>query len=106
MSENKIKKPDANPIAALLLTWFVLGLGHLLINGQQRKWIFTLIAGIVGSCLCVLPGIVIGILSIVEAYKTAERLQKGEEIGINEYTLPLLFKIIKIVDKEATCAQA
>jgi hypothetical protein len=54
----------------------------------------------------VLPGIVIGILSIVEAYKTAERLQKGEEIGINEYTLPLLFKIIKIVDKEATCAQA
>ena len=42
----------------------------------------------------------------VRAYKTAERLQKGEEIGENEYTLPLLFKIIKIVDKQATCAQA
>ncbi|HNX94433.1 MAG TPA: hypothetical protein PKL14_04660 [Holophaga sp.] len=97
-----IRKPDANPIVAALLTWFVFGLGHLLINGQQRKWIFTLVAGIVGSFLCVLPGLVIGILSIIEAYQTAERLQKGEEIGINEYCQPLLFKIISMVDKEAT----
>ncbi|HLP02855.1 MAG TPA: hypothetical protein VK163_12580 [Opitutaceae bacterium] len=102
---NKIKKPDANPIVALLLTWFVFNLGHLLINGQQRKFIYTLVAIIVGYVLCVLPGLVIAILSIVDAYQTAVRLQKGEEIGENEYTQPLLFKIIKIVDKQATCAQ-
>lgn len=106
MSQNKIKKPDANPIVALLLTWFVFNLGHLVINGQQRKFIYTLIAIIVGYVLCILPGMVIAILSIIDAYQTAERLQKGEEIGENEYTFPLLFKIMKIVDKEATCAGA
>ena len=106
MSQNKIKKPDANPIVALLLTWFIFNLGHLLINGQQRKFIYTLVAIIIGYVLCVLPGMVIAILSIIDAYQTAVRLQKGEEIGENEYTLPLLYKIIKIADKEATCAQA
>jgi uncharacterized membrane protein YedE/YeeE len=106
MSQKTIKKPDANPVVALLLTWFIFGLGHLLINGQQRKWLFTLIAGIVGSFLCVLPGLVIGVLSIIDSYQTAERLQKGEEIGENEYTQPLLFKIMKLVDKEATCSKA
>lgn len=49
MSQTTIRKPDANPIVAALLTWFVLGLGHLIINGQQRKWIFTLVAGLVDS---------------------------------------------------------
>jgi hypothetical protein len=106
MTLKTIRKPDANPIAAALLTWFVLGLGHLIINGQQRKWIYTLIAGLVGSCLCVLPGIVIGILSVVDAYQTAERLQNGEEIGENEYSQPFLFKIISLIDKEATCSRA
>jgi hypothetical protein len=101
-----IKKPEANPLVALLLTAFVLGLGHLIINGQQRKWIFTLLAGFLGTLCCCIPGMIIGILSIIEAYKTAERLQKGEEIGENEYTLPLLFKIVSKIDKQATCSQA
>ena len=106
MSQNTIKKPEANPIVALLLTWFIFNLGHLLINGQQRTVIYPLVAIIVGSFLCVLPGIVLSVLSIIDAYQTAERLQKGEEIGENEYSQPLLFKIMKIVDKEATCSKA
>ena len=106
MSQNTISKPDANPIVAALLTWFVFGIGHIIINGQQRKWLYTLVATFVGSILCVLPGIVIGILSVIDAYQTAERLQKGEEIPENEYTQPLLFKLISMVDKEATCSKA
>ena len=101
-----ISKPDANPVVALLLTAFVLGLGHLIVNGQQRKWMYTLIGSIVGSCACILPGIVIAVLSIVDAYQTAERLQKGEAIGENEYTFAPLFKIMSYVDKEATCKNA
>ncbi len=73
----KISKPGANPIVALLLTWFVFGIGHFVINGQQRKWLFTLVASIVGSCCCVLPGLVIGILSVVDSFQTAQRLQEG-----------------------------
>lgn len=97
-----IKKPDANPVVALLLTWFVFGLGHLLINGQQRKWMYTLIAGIIGSFLFFIPGMIIGVCSIIDAYQTADRLSKGEEIGENEYTFEPLYKIMSFIDKTAT----
>ena len=105
MSNGTITKPDANPVLALLLTWFVLGTGHIFINGQQRKWLYTLIACLVGTLLCCVPGITISICSIIDAYQTAERLQKGETIGENEYTFPLLFKIMSKFDKEATCTR-
>lgn len=101
-----IRKPDADPLVAALLTWFVLGLGHLLTNGQQRKWIFTLVLGIIGSILCAFPGLFVWVLSTIDAYQTAERLKNGEEIGINEYSLPILYKIVKIIDSEATCKSA
>ena len=101
-----ISKPDANPVVALLLTAFVLGLGHLVVNGQQRKWIYTLVASLVGSCACIVPGLIIAVLSIVDAYQTAQRLQAGETIEENEYTYAPLFKVISYVDKEATCKNA
>ncbi len=97
-----IRKPDANPILAVLLTWFLLGSGHVIVNGQQRKWIFTLVATFVGQFLCVLPGIVVALLSIVDAYQTAQRLQAGEEIGENEYSNETLFKIVSKLDSTAT----
>jgi hypothetical protein len=99
---NTIHKPEANPIVSALLTWLLLGTGHLFINGQQRKWIMTLVASLIGSILCCVPGIVIGVLSIIESYKTAERLQAGETIGENEYTNAMLFKIIRLIDSTAT----
>jgi hypothetical protein len=104
--DKTISKPDANPIVALLLTWLVFGLGHLIVNGQQRKWLFTLLASLVGTCACLLPGIVIAVFSIVDAYQTAQRLQAGETIPENEYTFVPLFKVIKLVDDTATCARA
>ncbi len=97
-----IRKPDANPILAVLLTWFLLGSGHVIVNGQQRKWIFTLVATVIGNFLCMLPGIVVALLSIVDAYQTATRLQAGEEIGENEYSNEMLFKIVSKLDSTAT----
>ena len=101
----KIKKPDANPILALLLTLFVFGLGHVIVNGQTNEWLMILVTSLIGSCLC-LPGILVGILSVVDAYQTAVRLQKGETIGENQYSNALLYKICKIIDKKATCKNA
>lgn len=101
-----IKKPDANPVVSALLTWLVFGIGHIVINGQQKKWLITLIATFIGSILCVLPGIIIGVLSIVDSYQTAVRLKSGEEIPVNEYSNALLFKICKILDSSATCSKA
>ncbi len=98
---NKITKPDANPVVALLLTWFVLGIGHLVVNGQQRKWLMTLVASFIGTLLCCVPGMVVSILSIIDAFKTAEKLKAGKSIDENEYSVELLYKIVKIIDKEA-----
>ena len=93
-----VNKPGANPIVAALLTWFIFGIGHVVINGQTKKWIITLVLTIVGSFACVLPGLIIGVLSVVDSYQTAERLQKGETIPENEYSNEMLFKICKLVD--------
>jgi hypothetical protein len=103
---NTIRKPDANPVLALVLSVLLLGLGHLVPNGQQRKFLFNLLATLAGTCACVLPGIVIAVLSIVDAYQTALRLQNGETIPENEYTFAPYFKIIRVIDKTATCAGA
>jgi len=100
-----IQKPDANPGLAALLA-LVFDVGHVAVNGQQRKWIFIMILVHVGFLLCCLPGIVLRVLSVIDAYQTAERLQKGETLPENEYTLPLLFKIVAMVDASATCARA
>jgi hypothetical protein len=101
----KISKPGANPVVAALLTWLVLGTGHWLINGQQKKWIMILVATLIGSILCCLPGTVIAILSIIDAYKTAVKLKSGKEIDENEYSMPLLFKIVKIIHKDAVLVE-
>jgi hypothetical protein len=101
----KISKPDANPVVAALLTWLVFGLGHWLINGQQRKWIMILVATLVGMVLCCLPGIVISILSIIDSYQTAVKLKAGKEIDENEYSNALLFKIVKLIHKDAVLVE-
>lgn len=97
-----IRKPEANPILAAVLTWFVLGCGHVVVNGQQRKWMFTLLATILGVFCCFLPGTIIGLLSVFDSYQTALRLQAGEEIGENEYSVEMLYKIMSKIDSTAT----
>jgi hypothetical protein len=101
-----ISKPDANPVVAAVLTLLILNLGHLLINGQQKKWLFTLILIIIGHILLVIPGLIFWLMSVIDSYQTAERLQKGETISENEYTMVPLYKIIKIIDSSATCKAA
>ena len=103
---DKISKPDANPVLAAVLTWFAFGLGHMFVNGQTNKWIWIMVTSMVGMILCCIPGMVIGILSIIDAYQTAVRLKSGETIGENEYSFPLLYKICKKLDKNATCKNA
>ena len=99
------QKPNADPALAALLAVF-FDLGHVVVNGQQRKWLFTALVVHVGFLLCCVPGLVLRVLSVVDAYQTAERLKAGETLGENEYTLPALFKVVAVVDKTATCPRA
>ena len=103
---NSIQKPEANPVVSALLTLLILNLGHVIINGQAKKWAMIFLATIIGTFLCVLPGLVIWILSVLDSYQTAERLRAGEEIPENEYTNPTLYKICRIIDKSASCKNA
>jgi hypothetical protein len=102
--DQTIQKPDADPTLAAILAVF-FDLGHVIVNGQQRKWLFTTLIVHVGLILCCVPGIVLRVLSVIDAYQTAQRLQAGEAIPENEYTYPLLFKIVSMVDKTATCSR-
>jgi hypothetical protein len=100
-----IQKPEADPVLAALLA-VLFDLGHVIINGQQRKWLFTTLVVHVGFLLCCLPGIVFRVLSVIDAYQTGQRLQAGEALPENEYSHPLLFKIVRMIDNTATCARA
>ena len=95
----KISKPDANPILAAVLCLF-FNLGHLVINGQQKKWLMTFIATFILSLTCC-GGILMLILSMMDAYKTAEKLKAGKEVDENEYSVKLLYSICKIIHTDA-----
>jgi hypothetical protein len=101
---NMIRKPGANPVLALILALF-WRLGTIY-NGQTSKFAVLWLVEAIGWILCVLPGIFIWALGFIDAYQTAARLNSGEAIPENEYSLPLLFKIAKIFDKTATCSRA
>jgi hypothetical protein len=46
-------------------------------------------------------GILMLILSMMDAHKTATKLKNGKEIDENEYSVKLLFTICKIIHKDA-----
>ncbi|MDR2697879.1 MAG: hypothetical protein LBB40_05325, partial [Holophagales bacterium] len=103
MSQQMISKPDASPLLAAVIA-IACGIGAVY-NGQTAKWSVLVLIQFIGCCLCALPGLFIWILCVIDAYQTAERLQSGESIPENEYSLPLLYNIVKIIDKSATCSR-
>ncbi|MCL1894318.1 MAG: hypothetical protein FWG02_08815 [Holophagaceae bacterium] len=103
MTPNTIRKPGASPILALILAIFFHN-GHLY-NNQASKWTVTMLIETVGYFLCILPGLFIWVLNIIDSYQTAERLRSGETIPENEYSLGLLYQIAKVIDRSATCSR-
>jgi hypothetical protein len=99
----KITKPDANPMVAALLC-LVFNLGHLVINGQQKKWLMTFIVSFVLGLTCC-GGIFMLVLNIMDAYKTAEKLKAGKEVDEHEYSVKLLYTICKIIHPEAVLVE-
>ena len=104
-NQKMISKPDANPLLALLISIFIYGAGCLY-NGQAAKWTVIFLFTVIGWILCFLPGLFIWVLGVIDSYQTAQRLCSGESIPENEYSMPLLYNIVKILDKSATCSRA
>jgi hypothetical protein len=110
VAARKYAKPEANPIVVALVTFFFpFFIGHIM-NGQPAKCVLSiLLSYVLASCCCCcggFPAIPIWLLSVFEAYKTAERLNDGERIGKNEYSVLWFYKICKIFDRKATCQDA
>lgn len=96
-----VENKNVSPVVALIANWFVFGvLGYYMI-GQLNKGIMIVVCTMIGSCLCGIPGLVIFILAIMDVLKTAEAIEKGEEVDENEYKNELLYKIVKIIHKDA-----
>jgi len=104
MSQNTISKPGANPILAAACS-FLWGFGNLY-NGQMTKYAVVVLLMWVGLMICLLPGVFIWVLNIIDSYMTAQRLAAGETLPENEYSLSLLYSIARIVDSTATCSRS
>ncbi len=97
----RLENKNIHPALALICNWLVLGiLGYILI-GQTNKSLWVFLAGIIGSMLCLIPGIVVGVLGLIDVYMVADAVQRGEVVDENEYKLELLYNICKIFDKQA-----
>lgn len=90
-----------NPIAAAVASWLCAPLGYLLV-GQTNKGVYVFMATLIGFCLCLLPGVVIAILGIVDTYSVAKAVSEGQHVGKNEYRMELLYKIVRTLDNTAT----
>ena len=96
----QLQNKNIHPAVAVLLNWVFPGLGHIIL-GQSQKGIFVLVGVTVGLMLCGLPGMFMAILGYIDVYQTASAVQQGVVVDEDEYKLELLYKICKLVHKQA-----
>lgn len=110
-----IPNKGTNPVLAAVANFCCCAILGYILLGQARKGIFPLLLvialGVVSSVLSrVVPmlGILISPLSLalgifvaIDAYQIAEALKNGAEVDENEYKFELLYKIMKMIDKQA-----
>lgn len=99
----KLENKGIDPVLAAVANWFVFSiLGYILI-GQTDKGVKVLLSVIIGLVCCWLPGVIIAILAIIDVYQCALAVKNEEEVDEHEYKNELLYKIVKMLDKEAIC---
>ena len=96
----QLQNKNMNPAVALLLNWLFPGLGHIML-GQKQKGIWIMAGSFIGVFLCCLPGLIIIILGYIDVYQVAVAVRQGAVVDENEYKQELLYKICKLVDKQA-----
>lgn len=90
-----IQKPDTNPIIVAAANWIGFGgLGYFLMGQQKKAIISWVIVLVVGTCTFGL-GYMFVWVTAYDAYLLGQKLQRGEEIGVNENGLDFLNAIFK-----------
>ena len=72
-----VVKKEKNALLAALLSFIFTGSGQVY-NGQTGKGIGILIGAIIGYFIFVIPGVLVFIYGIYDAYTTAQKMNKGE----------------------------
>ncbi len=90
-----------HPALCLILSWLLPGLGQIIL-GQTRKGVMILVLSFLGSALGCLPGVLIVIPQLIDAYQIASAVERGDAVDEDAYSNDLLFKIAKILHTEAT----
>ncbi|HUU75697.1 MAG TPA: zinc ribbon domain-containing protein [Methanoregulaceae archaeon] len=68
--------PEKNPILSLILSFFVSGLGQVY-NGETLKGVALFFGTIIGYLLFVIPGVIVWVYGMYDAYTTAKNMNEG-----------------------------
>jgi TM2 domain-containing membrane protein YozV len=71
------KNPEKSPLLAALCSFIFTGLGQVY-NGDVNRGFLILIGTVVGSFFFVIPGLIVALYGIYDAYVTAKRMNAGE----------------------------
>lgn len=95
---------EKNPVLSLILSFFFPGLGSIF-NGDTVKGIGIYLGTIIGMLLLVIPGVIVWIYGMYDAYSTAKKMNEGRipykeadmKIVIGFIALVLIIGVIAIV---------
>jgi TM2 domain-containing membrane protein YozV len=77
----RIRPPETpkkkEPVLAALLSFIFAGSGQVY-NGELGKGILILAGTIIGAFVFLIPGIIVWLFGIFDAYTTSEKMNKGE----------------------------
>jgi TM2 domain-containing membrane protein YozV len=93
IKEPQSPKKEKNPVVAALLSLIITGSGQVY-NGELLKGILIFIGAIIGSLFFLIPGIIVVIYGIYDAYTTAKKMNAGEIQYKESTTLEVVLFII------------
>jgi TM2 domain-containing membrane protein YozV len=70
-------REEKNAGVALILSFFFTGSGQVY-NGEMGKGIGVLIGTVIGSMIFFIPGMLVFLYGLYDAYTTAQKMNKGE----------------------------
>ncbi|HII75869.1 MAG TPA: zinc ribbon domain-containing protein [Methanolinea sp.] len=72
----EVAHPPKNPTLALILSFFFSGLGQIY-NGDTLKGVAIYFGTLIGALLFIVPGIIVWIYGVYDAYTTAKKMNEG-----------------------------
>lgn len=100
MAQQYAIQSQKNPIIAVILCFFFPGLGQVY-NGDLKRGIMFIAGQFIGSLLLFIPGLIVWVYAMYDAYTTANKMNAGQvpyaETNITEVIIYFVALIIATV---------